>query len=415
MKFRTRLKAGLQGTSAFSRTMRSLEADSSRRPNLVLVVAALLLGAWFAWFFLARIARYEVTDTARLEVDQAIYSVQAPVSGRVVTSRLLLDREVQAGDILVELDSDPQRLQLAEERARVAALSPQIAALRQETTTAEQARREEQRATSVAIKQAQAQFREGEARARYAEQEAERLKSLRSEGLIAEREFTQGIAEAERRRAAAESLQFAAGRLEQEQRTRESDRQAHLDRLRGEMTQLEGQQAITVATVEKLQYEIERRCIRAPVKGRLGEVAILRTGAFVEEAAKLCGVVPLGELRMVTEFLPPAALGRIHPGQPARLRLQGFPWAQYGSIRATVASVGSEIRDGRVRVELNVHPDAYSLIPLQHGLPGTVEVEVERVSPATLVLRAAGRLVTSPRSTFEGEPGRASAGGPRMP
>jgi hypothetical protein len=29
-------------------------------------------------------------------------------------------------------------------------------------------------------------------------------------------------------------------------------------------------------------------------------------------------------------------------------------------------------------------------------MPGSVEVEVERVSPATLVLRAAGRLVTRP-------------------
>jgi hypothetical protein len=27
---------------------------------------------------------------------------------------------------------------------------------------------------------------------------------------------------------------------------------------------------------------------------------------------------------------------------------------------------------------------------LQHGLPGTVEVEVERISPATLVLREVG-------------------------
>jgi hypothetical protein len=61
----------------------------------------------------------------------------------------------------------------------------------------------------------------------------------------------------------------------------------------------------------------------------------------------------------MTDFLPPAALGRIQPGQPARLR-----------------------------------PDAAPPIPLQHGLPGTVEVEVDHVPPATLVLRTAGRLFT---------------------
>jgi hypothetical protein len=98
-------------------------------------------------------------------------------------------------------------------------------------------------------------------------------------------------------------------------------------------------------------------------------------------------------LKIMMDFLPPAALGRIQPGQPARLRLEGFPWTQYGAVSATVASMASEVRDGWVRVELAVRPDAASPIPLQHGLPGTVAVEVAHVSPATLVLRTAGLLV----------------------
>ena len=101
-------------------------------------------------------------------------------------------------------------------------------------------------------------------------------------------------------------------------------------------------------------------------------------------------------MRAVAEYTPSAALGRVRPGQPARLRLEGFPWAQYGSLRATVAVVASEPRDGRVRVELELQPDPGSAIPLRHGLPGTAEIEVERVSPATLVLRAAGKLLARP-------------------
>jgi|SRR6266540_2399427 len=77
-------------------------------------------------------------------------------------------------------------------------------------------------------------------------------------------------------------------------------------------------------------------------------------------------------------------------------RLNGFPWTQYGTIAATVASVANEIRDGRVRVELTVHPDPTSPIPFQHGLPGAVEVAVDRVSPATLLLRLAGKFLVRP-------------------
>jgi hypothetical protein len=68
-----------------------------------------------------------------------------------------------------------------------------------------------------------------------------------------------------------------------------------------------------------------------------------------------------------------------------------------------VRRVASEVRDGRVRIELGVQPDGASPIPLQHGLPGTVEVQVERVTPAALVLRCAGKLLARPVAAGQGE------------
>jgi hypothetical protein len=104
--------------------------------------------------------------------------------------------------------------------------------------------------------------------------------------------------------------------------------------------------------------------------------------------------------KVVADF-PPSALGRIQPGQSARLHLDGFPWPQYGSVSASVISVRNKARDGRVRVEFVVHPDPTSRIPLQHGLPGTVEVEVDRLSPAELIIRAAGQRIGVTKSNGE--------------
>ena len=126
------------------------------------------------------------------------------------------------------------------------------------------------------------------------------------------------------------------------------------------------------------------------LRGHLGEVASLQPGAVVRQGDTLGVVLPAGALRVVATFLPAIALGRVQPGQPARLRLDGFPWAQYGSLAGTVTSVATEARDGVIRVECRLEPGRPTAIPLQHGLPGTVEVEVERISPATLVLREAG-------------------------
>ena len=55
--------------------------------------------------------------------------------------------------------------------------------------------------------------------------------------------------------------------------------------------------------------------------------------------------------------------------------------------------MASEARDGLLTVELDLLNLTARRIPLQHGLTGQVAVEVERVSPAFLVLRAAGKLL----------------------
>ena len=127
-----------------------------------------LLGAWGTWFLRAHVARYEVTNEARLEVDQAAYLLQATASGRAVVSRLVLGTMVKAGDVLVELDANPQRLQLAQFRARLATLAPEIEARRQETMAEEGARAAEQQAAGAAQEQARAQVRESQARAAFA-------------------------------------------------------------------------------------------------------------------------------------------------------------------------------------------------------------------------------------------------------
>jgi hypothetical protein len=89
-------------------------------------------------------------------------------------------------------------------------------------------------------------------------------------------------------------------------------------------------------------------------------------------------------IRVIAEFPPSAAIGRIRAGQPGRFRLQ------FGNIPVRVTSVGDEVRDGNVRVELAVDRTVTS-IPLHQGSTGTLEVEVENVSPATMLLRAAGQ------------------------
>jgi membrane fusion protein (multidrug efflux system) len=173
---------------------------------------------------------------------------------------------------------------------------------------------------------------------------------------------------------------------------RDSQSRARYEELRRDAAELDERIATTRASIETLTQEVEKHLLRAPTAGKLGEVANLQVGAVVQAGDRVGTVVPAGDLRVVAEFDPAVSLGRVRAGQVARVRLDGFPWLQYGSLSARVDSVATEPRQGMVRVELAV-VTSDPRIPLQHGLPGTVEVEVERVPPAVLVLRAAGAQV----------------------
>ena len=380
--------------SPFFRSERFLESETFNRGAWGLLLVAILLGLWLAWFLRARVAVYAVSDTADLEVDRAAHPVESQFAGRVVSSTLALDREVQVGEVLVELDADMQKLQLNEERTRLSAFGPQISSLEDQIAAEQKAWEQEKRAALVALDEARAHFREAEAAARFAESEADRLKQMYSQGLTAKMEWDRALANAQQRRAAADSQGFASGKLERQQLTEQEDRRARLQGLTSEVNHLRGLERTTAAGIKRLEDEVDRRLIRAPVSGRLGEVARVRVGSVVREGEKLAAVVPAGNLFIVANFRPPDAVGRIRPGQYAQLRLEGFPWTQFGSVPATVTRVASEVRDSKIRVELAVNPNSAPRIHLQHGLPVTVEVQVERISPAALVLRIVGRQLS---------------------
>jgi multidrug resistance efflux pump len=381
---------------AFAQSMRALAADRGRWSLTGLLLVGALLGGWGAWFVGARVAVYEVSRTARLEVDQAVHPIATPMTGRVVATRLMVDRAVQAGEVLVELDAEAPRLQYEEARVRLAALTAQRQARRQELSAEQVAQQDERQAAHVALDEFRARSREAGIAARAAAKQANIFVRLAARGLASQLELLRIKADADQKRAAADSLRLAVSRLEHDQRTKDSDRTARIKQFSREVTQLDGDIRTAEATLARLAHTVDQTRVRASITGHLGEVASLQPGAVVRQGDKLGVVLPAGILRVVASFLPATALGRVQLGQPARLRLDGFPWAQYGSLAGTVTSVATEARDGVIRVELRLEPSSPTAIPLQHGLPGAVEVEVERVSPANLVLRAVGNHLGVP-------------------
>jgi multidrug resistance efflux pump len=373
--------------------MRALQMDGMNPTVLGLILIPALIGFWCCWLVLGRISIFETSAMARLEAER-VHPVSATVSGRIVVSHLSLALPVRSGDVLLEIEADRERLETTEEETRVATLNSQLAAIETEIEAEKQTLAPASRAARAAVSEASETLAGAQAAARQAEDQLARLRLLDARGLVPQADLVRATAESEERRAAVASARLSIERTDAQLVATEHEQRAHLGERVRQRVALEGQRAAAMAAVTRLERQAEERRVRAPVDGRLGEISPLQVGAVIREGERLASIVPDGQVKIVAEFLP-SALGRVRAGQRARLRLEGFPWTQYGHVPATVRTVGSEPRDGRVRVELAV--DEYvpsSPISLEHGLPGAVEVEVERVAPVALLLRTLGRALT---------------------
>ncbi len=367
------------------------------------MLALATLAAWFFWFTRVPISVHAVTEDARIEVDQRSYAIDSPVAGRIVRADVVLGREVQAGDSLVTIDSELERRQLEELGARLVAMEPQLAAATREIAAQQQALSDQERATLASLDQGRASLDQAELASVQAKEEARRAHVLFDAGSIPELEAMRLLSEAQQKGAGAKVRELDLETIKREQAARGSQGIARIEDLRRTVAELDGTRITTNAAIRVLEERIDRGTVHSPVSGRIGEIAPINVGAYVQPGARLLSVVPDGTMKAVAELVPADALGRVRPGQHARLRLTGFPWMQYGTIPATVSRVGGEVREGKVRVELSVFLPPDSPIPIQHGLPATCEIDVEEVTPLHLVMRTVGATLGS-RVRREGAP-----------
>ena len=378
--------------------MRSLDSDRPKRSWLIWMPT--LLAAWTAWMFGSRVPVFEVTDRGRLEVQAAAHTLSALSAGRIASSKLQLGRDVAAGETLVELDSEPAQLALKEKLSRVAALQSRRTGLDREIASERQTREAMRQARTRANEEADAQIAKAESQIKFARADLDRNLKLRGTGAASQADLDRTQLAVDTSQAALTEVRASRLRNEQDRRALESEQETRIVRLEREATEIEGDLLVEQAAIRRLEREIAECRLTAPVAGRIGDVANVRVGTVVKTAEPLCSIVPPGTPRAVAWF-PTVVVGRIKPGQAARLRLAGFPWTQYGVVAARVSDVGTEPRDGFILVELALEPSPTSVIPLEHGLTGSVEIEVERVAPVVLALRAAGQFLGTRR---EGAP-----------
>lgn len=374
-----------------------MNGDESGTRVLLVVLVTISLGGLVTWAVGARVPVMKVSSQGRIEPHNAVYRLEPPAAGRVVRSMLDLDEQVKEGDLLIEFDTRSERLELEQSKATSAAQAQELAVIRDQIANKKDELAASGLVDEVAVREAEEKEVEIAPRHRLAEQRAQ-LAQQSPSGSISELEKLERVTEADALKSASRTQSLEIVRLRREQAVRRQTLGAQLLGLKREELRVEGQLRELKVAIDRLQYQIDKRQYRAPASGRLVDVVELAAGDFIADGQRLGTILAIdAEVRVRARF-PKEMVGLIQPGQPARLKLDGYPWTIYGTVPAGVTRVGTEpglvatpeAIPGTVRVELDIQTPADPRIQLRHGLTATVEVEVARVSPVALLMRAIG-------------------------
>jgi membrane fusion protein, adhesin transport system len=347
----------------------------TRGRHWVLAGLLLVLAGLSAWGVLARVPVYVVALHTPPALDPVLQVVMTSVAGQVRVTHLQVGRKVEAGEVLVALDSTAQRLRLEEAQQHLVALEAHRTARHQEGPALEAAWQAITQAAQTVQQEAQSRHDDAVRALQVAQEKVQRLGPLSP------------LADLQPQKIAVETTHRSLQQMAHTQQVQATEWGARLAQHQREVVALEGDLAVAKARLAQHAYELEGTTLRAASAGRLGAVAALLPGTVVQAGAWLGVLGPPGAF-LVTAAVPPAvADGHLRAGQPAWLRVSSAPGRPAGTLPATVAQVAETSPDVSVRVILRLSPETLALWPLQPLAVGTVVVEVDQQAPITLAIR----------------------------
>jgi len=249
------------------------------------------------------------------------------------------------------------------------------------------ARMKELHAKGVASVQERDQAKSDLERARA---EADKLTSKKSIALKQKSILEQNLAE--------ETANYKAerGALEKEITKLQLEKTTTLESMRAELAKNERMLSIKGGAATQPAGDDEGDVIRAGTAGTISEVYFRTEGEYIRQSDLLCTIVPAGSPLYMDIVVPNPDIGFIEEGMPVKYKFDAFPYADYGMLRGTVASIPpSAVEDPqlgfvyRVRGALGqrhfeINDKHY---PIKAGMTATAELVTERRTLLTSLFR----------------------------
>jgi len=294
--------------------------------NFILIVAGVIVAA-FIWANIAHMDDF-VRTTVFLRPAETISTIRPLSGGQVQIRNYVHNAMVEKGDLLLQLDTSADTLELINSNELMSRINNSIAV---HTTLLETIRLD----TNVAQRENEEVFIHSEQfilenRRQLLQIDEMRIRLENERNLPGMLIVRERIYEMERDLERTE-IQFALWRNSRIVEATDTihNLMQHRENLQRRMSDLE--------------RNILNATIYAPISGRVNELRRLNVGDNIVPGEEILNIIPEDETGLIAELLiDPAHIARVRPGQRAVLRFPGLPPSRYGKIETEISLIPAD-------------------------------------------------------------------------
>jgi hemolysin D len=396
----------------------SLQTVLDQPPSTIpyrFLLGGLVFGALFvAWAWFGQIN--EVGHArGQLVPKGQVYKIHPVELGKVTRLAVQEGQEVKAGQVVAELDNqiaadEVARLQkmLISDQIQLSQTQALIERTALEAKTQAAIAQADTQAQTVTIVQAQAQAAtaqkllaqwQGDAVAQASR--LERLQPLVAEGAIAkeqtfeveqalrdrQRTITQQQGELQQALSEAKRLQAGLAQKQAEGRKAQLEAQQGIQQLEVQVTELKAKIAETQNLLMTAQTKLQQRFLYAPVSGVVLSLNVPNAGEVVQPGQTIAEIAPSNAPLVLSAALPNQEAGFVKPGMQVQVKLDAYPFQDYGIILGEVLTMSPATKPDerlgpvyRLEITLNRHSvnTKHQTVKFKAGQTATADVIIRR-------------------------------------
>jgi len=378
-----------------------------------------IVGAW-AWF-----GTLEEVSTAQgqLAPQGEVFKVQPPISGEVIAIHIKEGDPVVQGQAIARLDDrlieqEIQRLTVSLEATqdKLAQTQTLIGQTQRGLGTVQSIAMADISARQSAITQEQAAIATHKrlldqlnVDRRAQMDRLDQLSSLVSQGALSrdhlfqleqalrdrDRSIIETQGQSEQSRSTLARLESELVQTQAQAQRNELEATQQLQQLQIEATNLQATIRETQALIARSQMELGQTILTAPVDGTISTLTIANVGEVIQPGQTLAEIAPSTAPLILSAWLPNEKAGLVEVGMPVNIKLEAFPYQDYGIVAGSVLSISPDSRPheqmGQVyKVEIALDKTEMNhegtIVSLRAGQTATAEIVVNRRRIMSLIL-----------------------------